>query len=1164
MKLEQKISEEEKQEILREISRELITFPIEKVFERGMEDPNVHVKAITAENFEFLARINLQKYLELVNKGLKDKSDMAREYSARSLIVLADLDFELYERHMEKGMKSEDLWIRRETANNLRALAAKRPKKFIELVEKGLNDSESKVRREAADALGALAPVDKEKYLELFERAKKDGSGDVKFNAVGTLVDLATADFNKAAELIKENIYLFFDKYTSTKKIRKLREINPDKLLELFEWGMTFSHPIKSYFAEKLKELITINQDKFVELIEKGMNDAEANTRAAAFKSLESLAYVDADKYVKWVEKGMNDPSRDVRYCSAEALGPLATIDLEKYVELVKKGIEDSESYVRRGAASSLGTLALLRPKIYAELVEKLSEIYNNDPNDDVCKAAARTLDVLAASDPDEYEKIFRKIMKGVNPQAKEAAAATLSVLALADKERYLELYNLGIKDEDINVQSKTVFTIRELVKIDIEKYYELLQEAKYSREAKVVGSAAETLGSLVHADLERYLKLFNEFMDSPYEGVRYGAIISLYSLVHMIKNKEKPLEEGDEVCKTIKDIVELNQTKTKQEILDYLKRAISNSNNLIKVGEYARKGLDLDSADECSRIHVPAYEVVRKLGEGGFGKTYLIEHKELGTKSVLKICGSNEALGEAKKYAVLKGKRVENIAEFEELYDRENSIRVGNVERSAIKIEYIKGRSLREILEEDGAIDKKKARKICEGILNGIKELNEHGLIHRDIKPENVMISEDGSVKLIDLGVTSSTAVPEEFTLNRLYAAPEGRKGKTNNPNFDYWGFGLTLYEMLTGSHLIPVPEELKKLGFDAALSRYKSIVRKEFDDWIEKEHEADAAKKYKDMIRKLPGPYAKIVDKCLRRPEERYQSVDEIVKDLTAKDRWILWKNRFDKAVNIGGKILSFGVVALLGYGAVRMVKGCYSLIDKGIEQGKANLNDFNRQAEEIKAVMEKQAEARKDPPHIEVVRAEPQEAYALEPVTFSAKGKKLEHKWVHWVFPKFGGYETEFNGVEVKHVFTEPGEYDIQCQNYFHLHESALGPFMHGQYVHIFVKQRDNKDNQIPQVAVDAPEWVKKDETFAIDASKSRDLDGNLLRYYIEFGDGEHREGEITDNESLIFHHQYTKEDIDLGSSHIHNPMNYCLVLYDDGGANFARGTIKVKRE
>ena len=121
--------------------------------------------------------------------------------------------------------------------------------------------------------------------------------------------------------------------------------------------------------------------------------------------------------------------------------------------------------------------------------------------------------------------------------------------------------------------------------------------------------------------------------------------------------------------------------------------------------------------------------------------------------------------------------------------------------------MEWVEGRLLRQILNEQKALPVKRALRIALGICQALDYIHSHGVVHRDLKPENVMVDRDDHVKLIDFGIAAN-AGSRRLTFAKLsqtmgtpdYISPEQVKGKRGDARSDIYALGVMLYEMLTG----------------------------------------------------------------------------------------------------------------------------------------------------------------------------------------------------------------------------------------------------------------------------------------------------------------------------------------------------------------------------
>jgi len=195
-------------------------------------------------------------------------------------------------------------------------------------------------------------------------------------------------------------------------------------------------------------------------------------------------------------------------------------------------------------------------------------------------------------------------------------------------------------------------------------------------------------------------------------------------------------------------------------------------------------------------------YRISRKLGAGGMANVYLAEDQELGRSVAIKILDDRHAADdsfierfrrEAKNAAGLSHPNIVSI------YDR------GEAEGTYyIAMEYLAGRSLKELIVSRGPTPIRIAIDYARQILAAIGYAHRHGIVHRDIKPHNVVVDADGRLKVTDFGIARSGAsqMTEVGSIigTAQYLSPEQAKGAPVDQRSDVYSVGIVLYEMLTG----------------------------------------------------------------------------------------------------------------------------------------------------------------------------------------------------------------------------------------------------------------------------------------------------------------------------------------------------------------------------
>jgi serine/threonine-protein kinase len=131
------------------------------------------------------------------------------------------------------------------------------------------------------------------------------------------------------------------------------------------------------------------------------------------------------------------------------------------------------------------------------------------------------------------------------------------------------------------------------------------------------------------------------------------------------------------------------------------------------------------------------------------------------------------------------------------------------NPDRSQVymAMEWVEGRLLRQIMNEQGKLPVERAVKLTIRICDALEYIHAHGVVHRDLKPENIMVDDQDRICLIDFGIAANAGSRRltfaNFSRNMGtpdYISPEQVKGKRGDGRSDVYALGVMLYEMLTG----------------------------------------------------------------------------------------------------------------------------------------------------------------------------------------------------------------------------------------------------------------------------------------------------------------------------------------------------------------------------
>ena len=196
-------------------------------------------------------------------------------------------------------------------------------------------------------------------------------------------------------------------------------------------------------------------------------------------------------------------------------------------------------------------------------------------------------------------------------------------------------------------------------------------------------------------------------------------------------------------------------------------------------------------------------YAVTARIAHGGMATVYVATDTRLDRQVALKVMHAELArdddfvrrfVGEAKSVARLSHPNVVGV------YDQG-----ADGPLLYLAMEYVPGRTLKDLLRERGRFSPAEALEIMSGVLDGLAAAHSSGITHRDVKPENVLLTADGRVKVADFGLARAHAAAGHTQRGLLigtvaYLPPEQVTGDVTGPRGDVYSAGVMLFELLTG----------------------------------------------------------------------------------------------------------------------------------------------------------------------------------------------------------------------------------------------------------------------------------------------------------------------------------------------------------------------------
>ncbi|WIX80679.1 Stk1 family PASTA domain-containing Ser/Thr kinase [Amycolatopsis carbonis] len=333
-------------------------------------------------------------------------------------------------------------------------------------------------------------------------------------------------------------------------------------------------------------------------------------------------------------------------------------------------------------------------------------------------------------------------------------------------------------------------------------------------------------------------------------------------------------------------------------------------------------------------------YELGETLGYGGMSEVHHGHDVRLGREVAIKVLRAD--LARDPQFQERFRREAQNAAALNHpaivaVYDTgEANTDFGNL--PYIVMEYVEGRTLRDIVKTEGPMSQKRAMEVMADVCAALDFSHRHGIVHRDVKPANVMITKNGAVKVMDFGIARAmhdgqSAMTQTAAVigTAQYLSPEQARGEAVDARSDVYAAGCVLYELITGEPPFtgdsPVAVAYQHVREDPnPPSSVNPAVTPELDAVVLKALAKGPANRYQsaaemrsDLVRTLSGqrPSApmvmsedertQVMNQDRRQPQRYEEYADEPDEDPKAKRR-----NRTILAVV--GVLLVAGVVLLV----------------------------------------------------------------------------------------------------------------------------------------------------------------------------------------------------------------------------------------------------------
>ena len=268
------------------------------------------------------------------------------------------------------------------------------------------------------------------------------------------------------------------------------------------------------------------------------------------------------------------------------------------------------------------------------------------------------------------------------------------------------------------------------------------------------------------------------------------------------------------------------------------------------------------------NKILANRYEILEKIGTGGMGNVFKAHDRKLDRIVAIKVLKleyneDNNFIRKFKRESLAAASISHpNIVS---IYDV-GTEKVEDKEVHYIVMEYIDGKTLKDLINDEGRLSEKRALNYCIQIAEALKVAHSKHIVHRDIKSQNIMVTRDDRIKVTDFGIArvadNTTVTATNAVMGSVhYFSPEQARGAKVDNRSDIYSLGIVLFEMLTG-----------RLPFDA--DNPVSVALMQVQSQMPKPS---------DFIKSIdPSVDALVLKMTEKDPNDRYRDVFDLIKDI------------------------------------------------------------------------------------------------------------------------------------------------------------------------------------------------------------------------------------------------------------------------------------------
>ncbi len=838
MSLEERLTEEQKTRILNEVERLRRKVIIHQFYLQGMVHPDRGVREKTSGNLRFLDHLSAEAFVDLFHIGISSPgvTPEIKRKTASSLGALARIDLGAYGKMVQHAISLKDYDISCGVVASLGGIRTPllSPEQLISSLECRLIEcSRENVSAEST----ALTIID---FIERFVP-------EITGQETSDLELIAQNDPSRFVEVSKESMMDY---------IQQFEEVH-SRILECIRFFPTLA---KADIGEYIR-LYRWSMKEWIKCLRDVPGDIPYDIKLKVYRivervasSIDVIADMEHDLFVTLCEEGISHDYNPVRIGTAQVIGRVASIDLDSYLKLYKEGIKNHG--VRSAIVPTLSSVASVSPSTYVLLFEETfgDSLIRSD--------LIPTLAALAHSDPNEYECLYRKVMEFAkkDPEREwsnlsQQVVRTLETLPTVDLEMYDRLFHEALTEVG-PVARAAAETLRAVAAVNQEKFFSWYHEGLRHADTDVRARTAITLSSLAKVNPSMFIRLYKEGIDSLDSNIQLGTSEAAMALASTLSDREfVQINDNCHLCIVQYLDSEYVRNKSEENVRSELFRVVSLELDYNGFQFTLERGEvnDFDELVECASIHSD-YKIIKRLGSGASGTTYKVYSHSLRQERALKVIDQSKVNPkEAELMARIQGKDLENIVQVFDVVD--NIVAVSQEKKYAIVMEYVNGPTIDELInkaKQEGktGIPLDQALHYGAQLLNGIVSLRSYGITHRDLNPRNIKVTTDGVIKILDFGIATEEENPEPRG-NRRYGGPS-----------DLFSWGLILYEMITGEHLITPRGENMGTETHAALVLQRKLEIRKDDGYLKEEYR----RRIGENVPELVFPY---IDRALTSSE-------------------------------------------------------------------------------------------------------------------------------------------------------------------------------------------------------------------------------------------------------------------------------------------------------